>query len=240
MESTSTSNSIHSTMVDLLDRCSSPPSIDHDVRSCLNDLCHRVVLSIDDPLLATSIVYNSIPSPVFKRKVDEQSSSSTTTTNKRSTKSTNQNDEQTPKKKRNRSSGKKAAIDVTTPVMKKEEPIEQEMPDIKPTLLSSTVMAPANPSEYVCEWENCRKYVINDFVIVLSYCFFFKSRSFPTARSVFHHACSAHIKHLPEYVCLWNGCDRIKRQKWALISHIQVDQFAIKHSSLSNLFNESI
>ncbi|CAF0944579.1 unnamed protein product [Adineta ricciae] len=198
MESTSTSNSIHSTMADLLDRCSSPPSIEHDVRSCLNDLCHRAVVSIEDPVLATSIVYNSIPSPVFKRKVEEQSPS----INKRSAKSTNQNDEQTPKKKRNRSSGKKAAIDVATPVMKKEEPIEPEIPDIKPTLISSTVMTSANPSDYICEWENCRK-------------------SFPTARSVFHHACSAHIKYLPEYVCLWNGCDRIKRQKWALISHIQ-------------------
>ena len=217
MESTSTSNSIHSTMADLLDRCSSPPSFEHDVRSCVNDLCHRAVLSIDDPVLATSIVYNSIPSPVFKRKVEEQSSS----VNKRSAKSTNQNDEQTPKKKRNRSSGKKAAIDVTTPVMKKEEPIEPEIPDIKPTLIASNVMTPTNPSDYICEWENCRRYFTNNFIFV-SFCFV-RFRSFPTARSVFHHACSAHIKYLPEYVCLWNGCDRIKRQKWALISHIQVD-----------------
>ncbi|UJR10745.1 hypothetical protein I4U23_014933 [Adineta vaga] len=203
MESTSTSNSIQSTMTDLLDRCSSPSSavhtFEHDVRSCLNDLCHRVTLAIDDPLLSTSIIYNPIPSPVFKRKIDEQSSS----TNKRATKSTNQNDEQTPKKKRNRSSGKKSSTDltsnVTTPIMKKEEPFEQEIPDIKPTL---SVIQSTNTSDYICEWENCRK-------------------NFPTARSVFHHACSAHIKHLHEYVCLWNGCDRIKRQKWALISHIQ-------------------
>ena len=55
-------------------------------------------------------------------------------------------------------------------------------------------------------------------------CFLFLSiRSFPTARAVFHHACSAHVKHSSDFVCLWNGCERIKRQKWALISHIQVD-----------------
>ena len=51
---------------------------------------------------------------------------------------------------------------------------------------------------------------------------FFHLRSFSTARGVFHHVCSVHIKHSPDYVCLWNGCDRIKRQKWALISHVQV------------------
>ena len=33
-------------MTDLLDRCSSP-SIDNDIRSCLNDLCQRVVFIVD-------------------------------------------------------------------------------------------------------------------------------------------------------------------------------------------------
>ena len=47
-------------------------------------------------------------------------------------------------------------------------------------------------------------------------------RSFSTARAVFHHACSAHVKYSLDHVCLWNGCERIKRQKWALISHVQV------------------
>ncbi len=51
---------------------------------------------------------------------------------------------------------------------------------------------------------------------------FYSIRSFATARAVFHHVCSAHVKHLSDYVCLWHGCDRLKRQKWALISHIQV------------------
>lgn len=50
----------------------------------------------------------------------------------------------------------------------------------------------------------------------------FPRRNFATARAVFHHACSAHVKSSPDYVCLWNGCDRLRRQKWALISHIQV------------------
>jgi len=58
-------------------------------------------------------------------------------------------------------------------------------------------------------------------------------RSFPTARSVFHHTCSNHVKYLTEYVCLWNGCERIRRQKWALISHIQV---RAQDKSLSNRF----
>ncbi|CAF4254621.1 unnamed protein product, partial [Adineta steineri] len=66
MESNSTSNSIHSTMADLLDRCSSPSppppssliknSFEDDIRLCLNDLCHRVALSLDESLPSTSII----------------------------------------------------------------------------------------------------------------------------------------------------------------------------------------
>jgi hypothetical protein len=52
-------------------------------------------------------------------------------------------------------------------------------------------------------------------------------RSFSTARAVFHHACSAHVKYSSDYVCLWNGCERTKRQKWALISHIQVHPISL-------------
>ncbi|CAF3709859.1 unnamed protein product [Rotaria sordida] len=204
MESNSTSNSIHSTMADLLDRCSSPLSqtniFDNDIRSCLNDLCHRIALTIDEPLSSTSIIYNPIPSPVFKRKIEEQSS------NKRPTKIINHIEEQTPKKKRNRPSTKKSSTDITNiSISKKEETIEQEISDIKPTISTSNVITPSvqtNSSDYICEWDNCRK-------------------PFSTARAVFHHACSAHVKHSSDYICLWNGCDRIKRQKWALISHIQ-------------------
>ncbi|CAF4125732.1 unnamed protein product [Rotaria sp. Silwood2] len=207
MESNSTSNSIHSTMADLLDRCSSPSSqttlFDNDIRSCVNDLCHRIALTMDESLSSSSIIYNPIPSPVFKRKIEEQSSS-----NKRPTKIINHVEEQTPKKKRNRPSTKKSSTDVTNvtvPISKKEEPIEKEISDSKPTISTSNVITPpvsTNSSDYICEWDNCRK-------------------SFSTARAVFHHACSAHVKHSADYICLWNGCDRIKRQKWALISHIQ-------------------
>ncbi len=153
MESTSTSNSIHSTMADLLDRCSSPP-FDHDIRSCLNDLCQRIALMIDEP--SRSIIYNPIPSPVFKRKIEEQSS-----LNKQTTKTNNHIEEQTtPKKKRNRSSTKKSSTDTTNltiPIAKKEEQIEQEIPDIKPTISTSNVITSTNTSDYICEWENCRK-----------------------------------------------------------------------------------
>ncbi len=153
MESTSTSNSIQSTMADLLDRCSSPP-FDHDIRSCLNDLCQHVALTIDE--LSTSVIYNPIPSPVFKRKIEEQSS-----INKPTIKTNNHTEEPTtPKKKRNRTSAKKTSTETTNvniSVTKKEEPIEHEIPDIKPTISTSNVMTSVNISDYTCEWDNCRK-----------------------------------------------------------------------------------
>jgi hypothetical protein len=157
MESTSTSNSIQSTMADLLDRCSSP-SLDNDIRSCLNDLCQRIALNIDESS-STSIIYNPIPSPVFKRKIEEQS-----LLNKQTIKTNNHIEEQiTPKKKRNRSSTKKSSTDITNitiPLAKKEEPIEQEIPDIKPPISTSNVITTTtttNISDYICEWDNCRK-----------------------------------------------------------------------------------
>jgi len=124
-------------------------------------------------------------------------------------------DDQSNTKKRNRSSTKKPTTEITS-VMKKEEPIEQESPDVKPTIIPTPApaasvfpppappSAPAPPlsSDYICEWENCRK-------------------GFPTARAVFHHTCSVHVKYMMDFVCLWHGCDRIRRQKWALISHLQ-------------------
>ena len=139
-------------MADLLDRCSSPPlainTFDNDIRSCLNDLCQRVFSTLDEPLSSTSIIYNPIPSPVFKRKIEEQSSS-----NKQTSKTLNHVEEQTPKKKRNRSSIKKPSTDAPIPTNKKEEPIEQEILDIKPTISTSNVIT----SDYICEWDNCRK-----------------------------------------------------------------------------------
>ena len=164
MESTSTSNSIHSTMADLLDRCSSPP-FEHDIRTCVNDLCQRVVLMVDEPSI--SAMYNPIPSPVFKRKIGEKSSANKSTTN------VNHQTEEltplpppsltTPKKKRNRSSGKKSVIDSSTvpviPPPKKEEPIEHEIADIKPPISAANVILSSNPSDYTCDWEHCRRYI---------------------------------------------------------------------------------
>ena len=156
MESNTTSNSIHSTMVDLLDRCSSPPLInntfENDIRSCLNDLCQRVDQSL-------SGIYNQMPSPIFKRKIEEQ-----TISNKRTIKDMNNSEEPPPlpKKKRNRSSTKKSSIDisnVTVSTGKKEEPNEQELSDVKSTISTSSLITTSvaiNPSDYVCEWDNCR------------------------------------------------------------------------------------
>jgi hypothetical protein len=147
-------------MADLLDRCSSPPlitdSFDNDVRLCLTDLCQRISVTIDES--STSAIYNQIPSPVFKRKIEEQSIS-----NKRSIKAPNLIEEQTPKKKRNRPSTKKSSTDIpntTIPTEKIEEPIEQDPPAIKPTIPISNVMTSSsttNTFDYVCEWDNCRK-----------------------------------------------------------------------------------
>lgn len=153
MESTSTSNSIQSTMADLLDRCSSPP-FEHDIRTCVNDLCQRVVLMVDEPTI--SAMYNPIPSPVFKRKIAEKSSANKSTTN------VNHPTEEpvTPKKKRNRSSGKKSTIDPSTiliPTTKKEEPMEHEIADIKPHIPTGNVILSTNSSDYTCDWEHCRK-----------------------------------------------------------------------------------
>lgn len=142
MESTSTSNSIQSTMADLLDRCSSPP-FEHDIRTCVNDLCQRVVLMVDEPSI--SAMYNPIPSPVFKRKIAEKSSTNKSTTDEPTT----------PKKKRNRSSGKKSIIDSST--TKKEEPMEHDLPDIKPPIPTGNVILSTNASDYTCDWEHCRK-----------------------------------------------------------------------------------
>ncbi|CAF3386863.1 unnamed protein product [Rotaria sp. Silwood1] len=68
IENNNTTNNIHLTMTDLLDRCSSQ-SFDNDIRLCLNDLCQRVVLLVDQSL---SDINNYITSPIFKRKIETQ------------------------------------------------------------------------------------------------------------------------------------------------------------------------
>jgi hypothetical protein len=135
MESNSAANSIQSTMGHILDRCLSPP-LDNEIRLCLNDLCQRVVFIVDQ---SSTEIYNQLPSPVFKRKMEKQT------------------DEQSLKKKPNRLSRKKSLTDnISNPIVvteKKEELIEQELPDVK-TMISTSVST--NTSDYICEWDNCR------------------------------------------------------------------------------------
>ena len=136
-------NSIQSTMADILDRCSSP-SIENDTRSCLNDLCQRVVFLVDQSI---TDIYNQLPSPVFKRKMETQMT----------TKNGNQTDDQAEKKKPNRLTRKKSLTEtkpnVTDVTEKEDEPIEQELPDVKPMISAPSV---TSSLDYICEWENCR------------------------------------------------------------------------------------
>ncbi|CAF3954689.1 unnamed protein product [Rotaria sp. Silwood2] len=189
MENNIISNNIHLTMTDLLDRCSSQ-SFDNDIRLCLNDLCQRVVFIVDQSL---SEINNYITSPIFKRKMETQT-----------TKEIDHVDEQLQTKSHNQSTKQKSLIENSSNEIvateKKDEPMEQELSDNRPTISISNVIT--TTYDYVCDWDNCQV-------------------SFATARAVFHHTCSIHVKHSSDYVCLWNGCDRLKRQKWALINHIQ-------------------
>lgn len=57
----------------------------------------------------------------------------------------------------------------------------------------------------------------------------FIKRAFNSIKSLFNHACISHVYELFPYsnsspvFCLWNKCEHsLKRQKWALINHIQV------------------
>jgi len=65
---------------------------DNDIRSCLNDLCQRVTFIVDQSLTE---IYNQLPSPVFKRKMETKNV-------------INNQDEQLLKKKPNRLSRKKS------------------------------------------------------------------------------------------------------------------------------------
>jgi hypothetical protein len=173
MESTSTSNSIHSTIADLLDRCSSPPlatdTFENEVRLCLMDLCQRVVSMFDEPIHSTSILYNPIPSPTFKRKMDEPSNGGKRNRVSKMSESPNSTEDPTTKKKRNRSSVKKPSVVDTLALPRKEEMIESESIDIKPTLSQTSIITSTPPpppttsiltnatTDYMCDWDNCRK-----------------------------------------------------------------------------------
>jgi hypothetical protein len=61
---------------------------------------------------------------------------------------------------------------------------------------------------YLCEWNMCNRY-------------------FVSAKAVYNHVCKQHLLNNTSSdaagcLCLWTGCDQIKRQKWSLVNHIQV------------------
>ena len=57
--------------------------------------------------------------------------------------------------------------------------------------------------------------------------------AFPTAKAVYNHVCKYHLSEqlqMTETIsensglsCLWSFCDQIKRQKWSLVNHLQVN-----------------
>jgi len=125
-------NTVHSTLTDLLDRCSAP-SFDNDIHLCLNDLCQRVVFIVDQ-----------LPSPIFKRKMPVQT-----------TKEVTHVEEESQRKQHRTQSIIDNTPNVTGATEKKEEGIEQELSDIKSTTSISNVIA-TQTSHYICEWDNCR------------------------------------------------------------------------------------
>jgi hypothetical protein len=128
-DETNPSSTVHSTMNDLLDRCS---SVDSDVRLCLDDLCQRVAVIVDQSL---SDIFNQLPSPVFKRKTTTQL-----------VKEGNHLDEQSQQMKYDSSSRNQPIVvntsNTVTPTEKKDE--------------RSVDMKPMATHDYVCEWDNCR------------------------------------------------------------------------------------
>jgi len=77
----------------------------------------------------------------------------------------------------------------------------------------TTSIIQSSGGDYICEWNNCKL-------------------SFNSAKSIYSHVCKYHLLNTTETnhlnssgssgsVCLWLGCDQIKRQKWSLVNHIQ-------------------
>jgi hypothetical protein len=120
-------NTVHSTMTDLLDRCS---SFDNDIQFCLNDLCQRVVFIVDQ-----------LPSPVFKRRMQVQT-----------TKEVIRIEEEPQKNKHSTQSitDNIPSVNVTT-----EKTEQQELSDVRPTMSTSNVIVTPT-SDYICQWDNCR------------------------------------------------------------------------------------
>ncbi|XP_074657828.1 uncharacterized protein LOC141910865 [Tubulanus polymorphus] len=66
---------------------------------------------------------------------------------------------------------------------------------------TQSVSSSAGP-EYVCEWNGCKK-------------------CFESAKQVFLHAFKTHLHIYPGGLCLWESCDKLRRQKYSLITHVQ-------------------
>lgn len=114
------------------------PSIEDEnsIQSTMTDILDRCTSSIENDVRSClndlcqrieqslSENYNQLPSPIFKRKIDKQIKNNHLIKTKPLT---NNNEE------------------------KKEETIEQDISDIKPTIPTTNIT-----SDYICDWENCR------------------------------------------------------------------------------------
>ncbi len=95
-------------------------------------------------------------------------------------------------------------------------------PASNPATTTATIQNPSSllssqGGDYVCEWNNCKL-------------------TFNSAKSIYNHVCKYHLLNTETMLnscqnsnanssgslCLWLGCDQIRRQKWALVNHIQV------------------
>lgn len=119
---------VRSAITDLLDRCSSSLSFDNDIRSCLHDLCQRVVSIVDQSSLLD--INSQLTSPIFKRKIELQTKTL----------------EQIPKAK----SSIENSLNMVAFPEKKDEILEQELSSVKSMNVISA------PCDYICDWDNCR------------------------------------------------------------------------------------
>ncbi|CAF0976366.1 unnamed protein product [Brachionus calyciflorus] len=79
-----------------------------------------------------------------------------------------------------------------------------------------------NNGNYLCEWNNCNSF-------------------FASAKAVYNHVCKYHLFNTSfssdseGQLCLWSGCDQVKRQKWSLVNHIQerhCNENTMKHATM--------
>lgn len=104
---------------------------------------------------------------------------------------------------------------VAVPVQNVEFPSEREMKTFsglssasEPTSVSTSTHVPtktvlSSKLEYLCEWKDCGK-------------------RFPTPGAVFVHASRIHAPlSNDDMICLWEGCDTMKRRRFSLLTHLQ-------------------